>query len=71
MSMRDQDQVNALQARDLIFALLKNRICQPRIDQKHVPGRRDDFECRLAIPGQLCFHPRHETEFHRASNNDE
>ncbi len=60
--MRDQDQINALQTRDLIFALFKNWIRQPRVDQKHVASRRDDFECGLPIPGELCFHSRHETE---------
>ena len=60
--MCDQDQINALQRRDFIFALFKNWIRQPGIDQKHVASRRDDFKSRLTIPSELRFHSCHETE---------
>jgi hypothetical protein len=57
-----QNQIAALQRCDLIFAVLKNWIRQPRIDKDYVPGRRRDFEGRLAIPGELRFHANHKIE---------
>ena len=60
--MCDQNQIDALQRCDLAFASLKNWIRQPRIDKKHVPSRRDDFECGLPIPSELRFHANHKIE---------
>ena len=70
MSMRDQNQIAVLQRCDLTFAFLKNWIRQPGINKKHVPSRRDDFECGLPVPGELrlrgCSHARHQSEDDRA-----
>jgi hypothetical protein len=63
MSMRDQDQINALERCDFLVASVVNGIRQPRIDKKHVAGGRNDFKCRLPIPGELRLrHVRHEIE---------
>src|SRR5439155_13108127 len=62
MSMRDQDQINALERCDFLLASVVNGIREPGIDKKNIAVRRNDLKSRLAIPGQLSFHANHKIE---------
>jgi hypothetical protein len=72
MSMRDQDQIHALERCDFLLAAVINGICDPGIDKKNTAARRNDFKGRLAIPSQVGCHADDETEkISPSKSNDE
>jgi hypothetical protein len=62
MSVCNQDQINALQSRDFLFAPIMNRVRQPGINKQNMTVGRNNLETGLAIPGELRVHEFHETE---------
>ena len=60
--MCNQDKIDMVEPGDFVLASIVNRVRQPGINKQDVTAGRNNFESRLAVPGELRFHAPQQTE---------